>query len=174
MRSDDGGRTWSGYRAPLRRAIRTSSPSIPPPCPAYEGGRTGPAVSRRRPDAWRNATGQKLTMLRSVSRKSNGSGGRWRRQRVSSPLATEDGAFVEPPGSNRWQPVANGQAGRLPVRVRKRALQKRRTSALARMCSVARSASEGLDGAVYGAFASRTAARRLDVLARLAVVAYPA
>ena len=33
---------------------------------------------------------------------------------------------------------------------------------------------EGLDGAVYGAFASRTAARRPGVLVRLAVVAYPA
>jgi hypothetical protein len=98
---------------------------------------------------------------------------------------TKDGAFMEPSGRNQWQPVANApslksaekpkplpwvatscRAGRMvrrgsTVRVRQRALQKPRKSALSRMCSVAREASEGLDGAVYGAFASRTAARRL-------------
>jgi hypothetical protein len=42
------------------------------------------------------------------------------------------------------------------VRVRQRALQKRRTSALSRMCSVGVEVREGLDGAVHGAFASRT------------------
>ena len=40
-------------------------------------------------------------------------------------------------------------------------------------CSVGVRASGGLDGAVYGAFASRTAATKA-VLVRLAVVAYPA
>jgi hypothetical protein len=42
------------------------------------------------------------------------------------------------------------------VRVRQRALQKRRTRAVSGMCSVGAGSSEGLDGADYGAFASRT------------------
>jgi hypothetical protein len=42
------------------------------------------------------------------------------------------------------------------VRVRRRALQKRCTSAVLRMCSVRFEASESVNGALYGAFASRT------------------
>ena len=62
-----------------------------------------------------------------------------------------------------WQPLAT--AGTLPsfdgkegstVRVRQRAIRKPRKSELFRMCSVDAAASQGLDGAVYGAFASRT------------------
>ena len=60
----------------------------------------------------------------------------------------------------RFQPAAGGRTALFiergsTVRVRQRALQKRRYSGLRRMCSVGVGASEGLDGAVYGAFASR-------------------
>ena len=103
---------------------------------------------------------------------------------------------MEPRGCNQWQSVAIGVApkrqkqaetvavgrDRLPigahgkegstVRVRQRALQKPRMTELFRMCSVGVGDCEGPDGAVYGAFASRTAARRLGVLVRLAVVAF--
>jgi hypothetical protein len=88
---------------------------------------------------------------------------------------------MEPSGRNRWQPVANGthsktlkQADPQPVATRgnrfgahgkegvdgsspSEGLQKRRTSAPSRMCSVGVGAPEGLDGAVYGAFASKNA-----------------
>src|ERR671922_2459025 len=46
------------------------------------------------------------------------------------------------------------------VRVRQRALQKRRTSAFSHSAQFARTAACSAYGAVYGAFASRTLARR--------------
>src|SRR6266568_2794620 len=55
------------------------------------------------------------------------------------------------------------------VRVRQRALQKPRKSATSRMCSVGAPPPEGVDGAVYGAFASRArldAPRRSQGMAR--------
>src|SRR5260221_10216492 len=100
-----------------------------------------------------------------------------------------DGALMEPSRRNQWQPVANVRdpktaqnkpirnrwqpTATVPermvrrgstVRVRQRALQKRRKAALSRMCSVVRGPSEDADGAVYGAFASRTPVMRSGLL----------
>jgi hypothetical protein len=94
---------------------------------------------------------------------------------------------MEPSGRNQWQPVANGKGpknGRnkpkpllwvatgcrsermvrrgSTVRVRQRALQKRRTSALFCSGRVARHRTCGRYGAVYGAFSCKKSDLDLD------------
>jgi hypothetical protein len=59
------------------------------------------------------------------------------------------------------------------VRVRQRPLQRRRKPALCCMCSVGRGAAGGLDGAVFGALASRTPSERSAFWKRGWLVSFP-
>src|SRR5260221_6588272 len=80
-------------------------------------------------------------------------GNRWQMEHALKPLKQAD---PQPSATHGNGSRAHGKEGST-VRVRQRALQKRRTSALLRSRRLAGSAACGGYGAVYGAFAFRTA-----------------